>query len=159
MVLHSLSIGPTGSLVRWVFRRAPVPGLLGAALSCLALSAVPGDGLSPPEAAHRLHRELAMIPVWASSTNVALLFTRCLHRPDKTRWRYSRIRGRGWLHGRAVGFAHSAVAAQGSDPGRRHGTARQATLRRCPTSHNWKDLQLRYTTMYPGGEGRAGCGK
>ena len=41
---------------------------------------------------------------------------------------------RGWLHGRVVKFARSAAAAQGSDPGRRHGTARQATLRRRPTT-------------------------
>ena len=50
--------------------------------------------------------------------------------------------------GRVVKFTRSTAAAQGSDPGRRHGTARQATLRQRPTSHNWKDLQLRYTTMY-----------
>ena len=35
----------------------------------------------------------------------------------------------GRLRGRVVKFARSAVAAQGSDPGRGHGTARQATLR------------------------------
>ena len=40
------------------------------------------------------------------------------------------------LHGGVVKFTHSAAAAQGSDPGRGHGTARQATLRRRPTSHN-----------------------
>ena len=43
---------------------------------------------------------------------------------------------RGWLRGRAVEFVRSAAAAQGSDPGRGHGTARRATLRRRPTSHN-----------------------
>ena len=43
---------------------------------------------------------------------------------------------RGRLHGRVVKFAHSAAAAQGSDPGHGHGTAHQATLRRHPTSHN-----------------------
>ena len=43
---------------------------------------------------------------------------------------------RGQHRGRVVKFAHSTAAAQGSDPGRRHGTARQAALRRCPTSHN-----------------------
>ena len=43
---------------------------------------------------------------------------------------------RAWLHGRVVKFARSAAAAQGSDPGHGHGTARQATLRRRPTSHN-----------------------
>ena len=42
----------------------------------------------------------------------------------------------GWLCGRVFKFARSAAAAQVSDPGRGHGTARQATLRRCPTSHN-----------------------
>uniref|UniRef100_F6ZDH0 Centromere protein P n=1 Tax=Equus caballus TaxID=9796 RepID=F6ZDH0_HORSE len=30
-----------------------------------------------------------------------------------------------------------------SDPGRGHGTTHQAMLRRCPTCHNWKDLQLK----------------
>lgn len=43
---------------------------------------------------------------------------------------------RGRPRGRVVKFAHSAAAAQGSDPGRGHGTARQATLRWRPTSHN-----------------------
>ena len=43
---------------------------------------------------------------------------------------------RGRLRGRVVKFALSATAAQGSDPGRGHGAARQATLRRHPTSHN-----------------------
>ena len=42
----------------------------------------------------------------------------------------------GWLRGRVVKFMHSAAAAQGSDPGHGHGTARQATLRRRPTCHN-----------------------
>ena len=45
---------------------------------------------------------------------------------------------RGWPHGRVVKFMHSASAAQGfsgSDPGLEHGTARQATLRQCPTGH------------------------
>ena len=44
--------------------------------------------------------------------------------------------GTGQLRGRVVKFARSAVVAQGSDPGRGHGTARQATLRQHPTSHN-----------------------
>ena len=35
-----------------------------------------------------------------------------------------------------AGSVRSAAAAQGSDPGRGHGTAHQATLRRRPTSHN-----------------------
>ena len=43
---------------------------------------------------------------------------------------------RGRLRGRVVKFACSTAAAQGSDPRRGHGTARQATLRRRPTSHN-----------------------
>ena len=43
---------------------------------------------------------------------------------------------RGQLHGQVVKFAHSAVAAQGSDPGCRHGTALQAMLRQRPTCHN-----------------------
>ena len=42
----------------------------------------------------------------------------------------------GRLRGRVVKFARSAGAAQGSDPGCEHGTARQATLRRRPISHN-----------------------
>ena len=41
----------------------------------------------------------------------------------------------GRLPGRVVKFAHSTVA-QGSNPGRGHGTAHQATLRQRPTSHN-----------------------
>ena len=43
---------------------------------------------------------------------------------------------RGWLRGQVVKFPRSAAAAQGLDPERGHGTARQATLRRRPTSHN-----------------------
>ena len=42
----------------------------------------------------------------------------------------------GPLCGRVVKFMRSAAAAQRSDPGRRHGTARQATMRQRPTSHN-----------------------
>ena len=38
----------------------------------------------------------------------------------------------------------------GLDPGHGCGTAHQAMLRRCPTCHNQKDLQLEYTTMYSG---------
>ena len=52
-----------------------------------------------------------------------------------------------------VKFARSAAAAQGFaglDPGRGHGTTHQATLRRRPICHNWKDLQLRYTAVYQG---------
>ena len=50
----------------------------------------------------------------------------------------------------------SAAAAQGfvgSDPGRVHVTTHQATLRRHPTCHNQKNLQLRYTAMYQRGFG------
>ena len=43
---------------------------------------------------------------------------------------------RGWLCGGVVKFARSAAAAQGSDPGCRHGTALQVMLRQCPTCHN-----------------------
>ena len=42
----------------------------------------------------------------------------------------------GRLRGRVVKFTRSAAVAQGSDPGRGHGTARQAMLRWHPTSHN-----------------------
>ena len=56
-----------------------------------------------------------------------------------------------------VRFAHSASAVQvfgGSDARHRHGTARQGTLRWCPTCHNQKDPQLKYSTIYWGwGEG------
>ena len=56
-----------------------------------------------------------------------------------------------WLSLRAP--LQAAQYFVGSNPGRGHGAARQATLRRHPTSHNRKDLQLRYTTMYQGGLG------
>ena len=56
----------------------------------------------------------------------------------------------GQLCGRVVKFMRTAAVAQGLDPGHGHGTVHQAMLRRHPTSHNWKDLQLRYTTMYWG---------
>ena len=52
-----------------------------------------------------------------------------------------------------VKFARSTLAAQGFaclDRGREHGTAHQAMLRRRPTQHNQKDLQLEHTTMYLG---------
>ena len=57
---------------------------------------------------------------------------------------------RGRPRGHVIKFARSTAAAQGfpgSDPGRGHGTARPATLRWRPTCHNWKDLQLGYTTV------------
>ena len=41
--------------------------------------------------------------------------------------------------GQVIKFAHSTLVAlgfAGSDPGRRHGTTRQAMLRWCPTCHN-----------------------
>ena len=55
--------------------------------------------------------------------------------------------------GRVVKFAHSAWAAQSFtslDPGRGQGTAHQAMLRRCPSQHDQKDLQLENTAMYWG---------
>uniref|UniRef100_A0A9L0TG77 Uncharacterized protein n=1 Tax=Equus caballus TaxID=9796 RepID=A0A9L0TG77_HORSE len=64
---------------------------------------------------------------------------------------------RGRPCGRVVKFMHSALAAQvfaSLDPGSGHGTARQAMLRWCPACHNYKDQQLKYTTMYWGDLGR-----
>ena len=52
---------------------------------------------------------------------------------------------------RVVMFACSILSAQGFtglDPGRGHGTAPGAMLRRRPTQQNQKDLQLEYTAMY-----------
>ena len=49
-------------------------------------------------------------------------------RPSRNIW--------GQLRGQVVKFACSAAAVQGSDPRHGHGTARQATLRWRPTSHN-----------------------
>ena len=48
----------------------------------------------------------------------------------------------------------AAQGFTGLDPGRGHGTTHQAMLRRCPTWHNQRDLQLEYTTMYWGASGR-----
>ena len=62
-----------------------------------------------------------------------------------------------WASPKMVKFVRSTSVAQGfagSDPGRGHGTTRQATLRCCPTCHNQKDPQLEYTTIYPGALGR-----
>ena len=56
--------------------------------------------------------------------------------------------------GQVVKFVRSAAAAQGftgSDPGHGDGMARQAMLRWCPTCHNEKDPQLKYTTLCTGG--------
>ena len=82
---------------------------------------------------------------WQFQAHISQAFTHylCLKNP----W------GWGQLRGRVVKFVRSAAAAQGSDPGREHGTAHQATLRQRPTSPNWKDLQLN-TTVYKGGLGR-----
>ena len=60
---------------------------------------------------------------------------------------------RGQPHGQVVKFARSTSVAQGfagSDPGRRHGTTHQATLRRRPTLHNQKHSQLEYTNNVMG---------
>ena len=59
--------------------------------------------------------------------------------------------------GQVVKFACSASVVQGFtglDPGHGPSTAHQAMLRRRPTEHNQKDLQLEYTTMYWGALGR-----
>ena len=64
--------------------------------------------------------------------------TRSRH-PEKTSFRIKgKIKTFSWgrLRGRVVKFTLSTAAAQGSDPERGHGTARQATLRWRPTSHN-----------------------
>ena len=48
----------------------------------------------------------------------------------------------------------STLAAQGftgSDPGRGHGTARQATVRQRPMCHNQKDPQPKYVHLCTGG--------
>ena len=75
-------------------------------------------------------------------------------------WRFSKIAIlRGRLCGRVVEFTHSALAAQdftSSNSGRRHDTAHQAMLRRRPMCRNWKDPQLKYTTMYQGAFGEKG---
>ena len=63
----------------------------------------------------------------------------------------------GQPHGQVVKFARSASAAWGfssSDPGLGHGTAHQATLRRCPTQYNQRHPQLEYTAMLWGTLGR-----
>ena len=63
----------------------------------------------------------------------------------------------GLARSQLVKFECSTSAAQaftGSDPGHRHGTTCQAMLKWCPISHNQKDLQAEYTTMYWGDLGR-----
>ena len=62
----------------------------------------------------------------------------CIH---KTRICCLKSRKGGWPHGPVVEFTHSASTAQGfagSDPGRRHVTAHQATLRQHPTLPQWE---------------------
>ena len=81
-----------------------------------------------------------------------LVSTKINEQQEEERQRIRKEILRGRLCGQVVKFARSAAAAQGSDPG----TTRQATLRRRPTSHNWKDMQLRYTAVYRGGWGDKG---
>ena len=60
----------------------------------------------------------------------------------------------GWPCGQVVKFTPSPPVAQGFaslDPGRGHGTARQAMLRCRPKQHSQRNSQLGYTTMYRGG--------
>ena len=56
-----------------------------------------------------------------------------------------------WLSSRAL--LQAAPRFVGSNPGRGHGTAHQATLRQRPTCHNWNDPQLRIYIYVPGGFG------
>ena len=53
-----------------------------------------------------------------------------------------------------MGSASAAQGFAGSDPGRRHGAAHQATMRRHPTCHNQRHSQLESTTIYLGALGR-----
>ena len=69
---------------------------------------------------------------------------------------HAKSAGGGQPCGRAVKFTHSALVAQGfdgSDPGCRHGTAYQATLRQHPPCHNLKDPQRRIYNYVLGGFG------
>ena len=62
----------------------------------------------------------------------------------------------GPAHGQEVKFVPSALVAQsfaGLDPGHGPSTTHQAMLRRRPTQHSQKDLQLEYTAMCWGGFG------
>ena len=82
-----------------------------------------------------------------------------VHRQGQTDWRKCGINGleRGWPRGQVVNFELSNSAAQGftgSNPGREHGTTRQAMLRRHPTQHNRRHSQLQYTTTYWEGFGK-----
>ena len=63
------------------------------------------------------------------------------HPPKKPILQYDNLKNKigGQPHGQVVKFMGSALAAQsfaGSDPGRGHGTSRQATLKQHPTYHN-----------------------
>ena len=65
--------------------------------------------------------------------------------------------GRGRPCDQVVKFTCSASVAQGfagSDPGLRHGTIHQATLRQHPTCHNYKSPQLKIYNYVLGGFGR-----
>ena len=55
----------------------------------------------------------------------------------------------GWLSSRAP--LQAAQGFVGSNPGRGHGTAHQATLRQRPTYQNWKDPQQRIYNHVLGG--------
>ena len=60
----------------------------------------------------------------------------------------------GQPRGQVVKFVCSAAAAQGfagSDPGHKHGTARQATLRQHPTCHKQKEPELKNIQLCTGG--------
>ena len=80
-----------------------------------------------------------------------------VHRaPPPTRKEASGVGNKGLARGRVVKFLGAASVAQGfagSDLGDGPSTTHQAMLRRRPTCHNQKDLQLEYTTMYWGGFG------
>ena len=71
---------------------------------------------------------------------LTLFFSCSFHKRQFTNifliWFFKMANSWGRLRGRVVKFMRSAAAAQGSDPGRGHGTIGQATLRRRPTSHN-----------------------
>ena len=56
-----------------------------------------------------------------------------------------------WLSSRAP--LQAAQCFVGSGPGRGHGTARRAALRRRPACHNWRDPQQRVYSYVPGGFG------
>ena len=93
-----------------------------------------------PSFLNSLQNNPAQVPILQETVCNSLLL-RCptvplenVRPPCCSKFNKPNLRGR--LRGRVVGFTRSSAAAQGSDPGRRHGTAHQATLRRRPTSHN-----------------------